>query len=295
MDFSTDGKLLAAGGFSRIVQLFNVPEGQLQRTLSECDELIWSVAFSRRDDVLVAGTGRPYSSRQMGRVTTWSVQTGELLRTTPEVLPTVRSVACSPTDDQTLALGLEDGNVVLLDMNTLKVKRTVGSHADSVCSVAISPDGQTLASGSRDNLVKLWDLRTGDHANLEGHQGYVFSVAFSPDGKCLASGSRDGTIRFWDPQVGRERATLDEHSTWVMSVGFSPDGGTLISADLKGKVKLWDVPRRECRLTLSGHDRLLSAAFSGDVLAASGVSGTVRTWRAGTESQVRQSDSARLR
>jgi len=67
-----------------------------------------------------------------------------------------------------------------------------------VRSLAFSPDGRTIASGSFDNTIKLWDAAGGNEIRtLEGQSGSVWSVAFSPDGRTLASGSEDGTIRLW--------------------------------------------------------------------------------------------------
>jgi len=74
-----------------------------------------------------------------------------------------------------------------------------GSVRPAVLSVAFSPDGKTLASGSRDDTIKLWDIASGKNiATLEKHTDSVQSVAFSPDGNTLASGSMDKTIVLWD-------------------------------------------------------------------------------------------------
>jgi WD40 repeat protein len=77
--------------------------------------------------------------------------------------------------------------------------RTLSGHTSCVNSVAFSPDGRLLASGSDDDTIKLWEVASGSLVRtLSGHTSYVTSVAFSPDGRLLASGSLDHTIKLWD-------------------------------------------------------------------------------------------------
>ena len=91
-------------------------------------------------------------------------------------------------------------------------------HTHNVLSVAFSRDRKTMASGSFDKTIILWDVATGKPMlTLKGHTGTVFSVAFSPDGKTLASGSADKTIILWDVATGKPMLTLKGHTGQVLS------------------------------------------------------------------------------
>ena len=179
----------------------------------------------------------------------------------------------------------------LYDTATHQEVALLTGHTGGVWSVAFSPDGSTLASGSSDNTVRIWNTQTGAHIRtLTGHAGWVFSVAFSPDGDTLASGSLDGTVRLWEVNTGAPIRTLTGHTFRVWSVAFSPDGDTLASGSLDGTVRLWEVNTGAPIRTLTGHTfRVWSVAFSpdGNTLASASGDRTVRLWEVNTGAPIR--------
>ena len=161
----------------------------------------------------------------------------------------------------------------------------LSGHNGNVTSVAFSPDGKILASGSWDDTIRLWNPTTGQHlATFHGHRDDVNTVAFSPDGKTLASGSDDDTIKLWNAS-GEVRATLYGHSRSVNSVAFSPDGKTLASGSADNTIRLWNPTTEEYKGTLAGHtDWVRSVAFSPDgrTLASGSGDRTIRLWNSTT-------------
>jgi len=151
-----------------------------------------------------------------------------------------------------------------------------------VNSVAISPDGRILASGSDHPTIPLWDLNTSQAiSSLIGHSQIVNCVAFNPDGTILATGSNDQTIKLWNLTTGQEISTLKGHSHVVKSIAFSPDGEILASGSWDKTIRLWNVQTGEAIGTLTGHQLQVSAvAFSpcGKILASASFDRTIRLW-----------------
>ena len=132
-------------------------------------------------------------------------------------------------------------------------------------SLAFSPDSQTLASGSSDETIKLWDVATRAQKPraFRGQIGAVWSLAFSPDGLRLASGSRDSTVKIWNVKAEEDRETVTNlYSSEWGNFAFSPDS-KLIAAGCKDRtVRVWDAETLEEKAVLRG--ATFAVAFSRD-------------------------------
>jgi WD40 repeat protein len=155
-------------------------------------------------------------------------------------------------------------------------------HNMIVTSVAFSPNGKLLASGSADHTIKLWDVASGrEIRTLSGHNEGVNSIALSLDGRTLASASDDKTIKLWDLASGTDLVSLGGHTDKVNSVAFSADGRVLASASDDRTIKLWDIASKRELRTLSGRSGAVwSVTFApdGHLLASGNFDDTIQLW-----------------
>lgn len=259
LSFSPDGQIVAMWSYDSAIRLWDVRTGELKAVLTEPKGFVRSVAFSPDSRSLATESIHGFSAHL------WDMGTGGLKTTldhqTLEKDPDfVVGVAFAP-DGKTLVTATYL-NIYLWDVGTAKVRvklidpdvristptwRTVKgfSHGDTIYGLAISPDGRTLATVSRDATAKLWDLESGRLKATLQHEGKVLTLTFSHDSNTLATGSEDRKARLWVVSSGKLIATLPHKGT-VHSLSFSADNAVIATASDNEKVaNVWRVATGE--------------------------------------------------
>ena len=276
--FSPDGKTLASGSLDGTIMLWDVP-GKKRRSILPTDSTggLYTLSFTP-DGMTLVSVG---ATAEAGSLRIWDVETGSLRRELGVTTP-ITSAAVSP-DGKALAWGDLAGAVYTCEIEAPdQPEKLAGQHARWVTSLAFSPDGRTLVTGSSDYQVKLWDVPTHKlRQTLTGHESWVRSVAISPDGRIIASAGQDKTTRLWDLHTGQLKNSLP-HEGRLWSVAFSPDGEMLVTAGSDGRVKLWDVAQGAEKNCLIGHDNpsVFAVAWSptGKTVASAGADAKIKLW-----------------
>ncbi|KAG9393247.1 WD domain G-beta repeat [Carpediemonas membranifera] len=197
--------------------------------------------------------------------------------------PSPEAIALFP--DGTMVSGHSNYFVRMWDKDWA-CRRAIG-HGSVVNAVAVSPDGQLIASGGdvyngkRNSPIKLWDAATGQLVRVFEGTGNVSSLAFSPDGKALVSGSQDYTVRRWDVQRGKCVKTMKKHTHFVKTVAFSPDGKTIASGSSDYTIRVWNSQSGKQLKVITDHgEAVTSVVFSPDgaLLASGSDDGSIRLW-----------------
>jgi len=297
--FNPDGKQLASGSQDGWVKVWDVDTAREVATLRGHGDKVSTLAVSYAPDGLSLVSGG-YLSDEAPKWIVWNPATGEQLRAAPPGAINVHSIRFS-VDGKRLFLGqlgrisaldtATYGQVVattdfvanaqftsiasssnsgllaaavrnsvgLFDAATLKRTGKATGHQASLTSIAVSPDGRWVASTSSDAQgVNLWDVVGGETRTLSANRGRdVLSLAFSHDGRMIATGGYGGTgtdplLQIWDGATGRELQAI-RAPVHVKSLSFNPSGNVLAYSDGSKSIRLWDIATKRQTASWTAH------------------------------------------
>ena len=308
VQFSADGTQLLSSGYDNTARLWDLNTRKNTQTLERHNWWVWSADFSP-DGKQILTTG------QDGKAIVWEADKSgkfQFLTEFSQHRGPVYAGQFSPDGTQVATAGY-DRRVLLwkpAEVHSVNIERRLqhltdlpapfvelGTHMGPVRSVSFAPDGQTLATGGEDNVIRLWNVKTGGLAKeLRGHASHVRDCTYSADGNWLLSAGRDEVIKLWRPRDYAEEVVFNDPQSndGVLAAHFSRDGKEIVTANHDRTASLWDIANRQLvkRFT-EGHEFLASSAafFSdGSRLATGAGDGSVLVWDLATGTQLLKLD-----
>ncbi|KAG8916481.1 hypothetical protein FRC02_003806 [Tulasnella sp. 418] len=299
VSFSPLGNMVASGSPDKTVILWNPGNGSLLRILNGASSDLWCICFSPDGTQIVAQSSD-------SDIIIWDTETGTV-QSRLQRLSTIFSIAFSPDgtllasvsedavivwdyksrtitrelkgeaycvtfslDGRFIATGRINGQIVTWDITSDSQIGIFNGHTKLVASLAVSPDGSRIISGSHDDTAAVWDMKSGWESPGESddkvHKDAVHCVAFSSDGRKWASGGEEGTVAVWDTEGHGLIHTLKGHQEAVMTVAFSVDGRYIASGSHDRSIIVWDVEVGGPVKTLRPSDSVARLWFSADGL-----------------------------
>ncbi|MBN3959447.1 serine/threonine-protein kinase [Nostoc sp. NMS8] len=237
--FSPDGQILASGSWDKTIKLWDVNTGREICTITGHQLQVNSVAFSPQGQLLASASYDrtirlwqiPTRSRGAGSRGQGDMNSAEL-KDYPQGAQEIPPFPLPPAPIQ--------------NRPCYSLLSTLSGHAWAVLTVAFSPDGQILATGSDDNTIKLWEVNTGQLiGTLVGHSWSVVAVAFTADGETLLSASCDKTVKLWRVSTAEEIVTLSGHVDSVSAVAVSKVIQLIASGSRDKTIKLWQLVEQD--------------------------------------------------
>jgi WD40 repeat protein len=234
---------------------------------------ILCLAYSPDSQMLAAGGGND-------PVRIWNPKTGELIREIQE--PWAHAMAFTVSGETLLVAGYQK-KIRLWNFKLNKENGQLEGHKATVKALAVSPDTSTIASGSQDGIVILWDMVNKRKViELAAHTDEVTALAFCPDkdSSLLASAGSDRVIKLWNTENNQVKLKLDG-GCGVLALAFSPDGKALYSAGDDNLIRRWDVAAGKQTGVYKGHDDIIVSLIAHDnAVISGGLDKTIRFWDA---------------
>lgn len=273
--FSPDGSLLATSGYHEV--LLWGTDGTLVRRIANVAQRVNDVEFTADGATLVVAAGTP---GQLGEVKRFRVADGRHLGTLVRTTDSVYSVSVSP-DGTRLAAGGADQKIVIVDMQSHEILRTIEDHSDSVMDVAWAPQSDRIVSASFDRSCRVFQVETGEvEKTYTQHGAPVYTVSFLPDGTSIVSGGADQKLRVWPVADGDQIREIGGFGDPVFRLAVT-DGGRVYSAGADRQIHEHTLADGKLVRRMTGHSDwvyALAVDADGRRLASGCYDGEVRLW-----------------
>jgi WD40 repeat protein len=265
---SPDGKVLATGGDDKLLRLRDVVPGTYRVLPGEYD-CTYCTAINKEGTILATG-------HLDGTILITDLKSGKSLKKLKCRTYRIWGVAFSPDGSRLISVDgdwseITPGEIRIWDTATWKTVHEFVGHDDTIFSVAISPDGKTFASGSRDQTIRTWELATARPVHTMRQGSHVRSLAYTSDGKRLYSCPPGGRLHWWDPEKATQEGEKAFDDLAFERIRLSPDGKYLAVAMRNSTSKqyfaaMWSVEKSEIVRSFKGEQagQINDIAFSPD-------------------------------
>ena len=273
--FSTDGKQLAVGDDTGVVQIWDMDNEGEPMILHKHNSQVWALAFSPVDNLLASGD-------RMGQINLWNTENDTLIRTIAAHESSIWTLVF--TADAKTLISVSDLQIRIWNVETGNALSTLSYEGGGRFTHArLSPDGSSLATSSTDGMARIWNLHQGIVTQeIKADDNALWSLAFSPDGRYLATASSDEVVVLWELATGRQHMAFTGHTRGATDVVFLADGVTLVASDRSGHLHWWDAASgRKLTKPLQGHTKAswrIALHPDGESFATTGDDGKVKIW-----------------
>lgn len=241
VDLSPDGEHVVTASSDGAIIIWDVITSEILHTLEGHTQAVNRAIYSP-DGASIASGG------DEGHILIWDATSDDEISVSKDIeIGSPVSDMKYTRDGLNLVVATYEGQLLLINVAEGQIIQEYDGHARRILSIAISPDGRTMATGAADGSVFVWDIETGerlqqyvDHPDEGESVSRILSLDYNPNGHTLLFGSLDGELSLWQLETN-EIVVLEQSERGIWSVDFSPDGRFAVSGSADGTLTLWDV------------------------------------------------------